>query len=174
MALKDCLRAIKDNAFFASEYPVVITFEDHLTSALQAKVAMVVQLYYIYIHKFKWKHGISFISILALNGWEDLRDQCLCYVWKMVTKMFGDMLYCPESDYLVEFPSPEALKKRVMISTKPPEHRESTHHNRSTSAGTRSTSSTTSTSTSSGFKQNSKDSEEDDEQTADDKVYLSN
>ena len=63
MALKDCLRAIKDNAFFASEYPVVITFEDHLTSALQAKVAMVVQLYYIYIHKFKLKHGISLISI---------------------------------------------------------------------------------------------------------------
>ncbi|XP_062013789.1 phosphoinositide phospholipase C 2-like isoform X2 [Rosa rugosa] len=34
-----CLRAIKDNAFTASEYPVVITFEDHLTSPLQAKVA---------------------------------------------------------------------------------------------------------------------------------------
>ncbi|KAK9279568.1 hypothetical protein L1049_013247 [Liquidambar formosana] len=27
-----CLRAIKDHAFSASEFPVVITFEDHLTS----------------------------------------------------------------------------------------------------------------------------------------------
>ncbi|KAK0604873.1 hypothetical protein LWI29_020386 [Acer saccharum] len=34
-----CLRAIKDNAFVASEYPVVITFEDHLTPNLQEKVA---------------------------------------------------------------------------------------------------------------------------------------
>ncbi|XP_024026735.1 phosphoinositide phospholipase C 2 isoform X2 [Morus notabilis] len=85
VALKDCLRAIKDNAFVASEYPVVITFEDHLTPTLQAKVA------------------------------------------KMVTKTFGNMLYCPLSDYLVDFPSPEILKKRVLISTKPPEYRESQH-----------------------------------------------
>ncbi|KAJ0021110.1 hypothetical protein Pint_32542 [Pistacia integerrima] len=34
-----CLRVIKDNAFIASEYPVVITFEDHLTADLQAEVA---------------------------------------------------------------------------------------------------------------------------------------
>ncbi|XP_021666257.2 phosphoinositide phospholipase C 2 isoform X3 [Hevea brasiliensis] len=73
-----CLHAIKDNAFHASEYPVVITFEDHLTPDLQSKVA------------------------------------------KMVTKTFGKMLFCPESDQMKEFPSPESLKKRVMISTKPP------------------------------------------------------
>ncbi|KAE8039275.1 hypothetical protein FH972_011703 [Carpinus fangiana] len=73
-----CLKAIKDNAFSASEYPVVITFEDHLNAILQAKVA------------------------------------------KMVTKMFGAMLYFPESEYITEFPSPESLKKRVLISTKPP------------------------------------------------------
>lgn len=36
-----CLRAIKDHAFDASEYPVVITFEDHLTADLQASVAKV-------------------------------------------------------------------------------------------------------------------------------------
>ncbi|CAN1221694.1 Phosphoinositide phospholipase C 1 [Linum grandiflorum] len=34
-----CLRAIKDNAFEVSEYPVVITFEDHLPPNLQSKVA---------------------------------------------------------------------------------------------------------------------------------------
>ncbi|CAA2934330.1 phosphoinositide phospholipase C 2-like [Olea europaea subsp. europaea] len=34
-----CLRSIKEHAFSASEYPVVITLEDHLTPDLQAKVA---------------------------------------------------------------------------------------------------------------------------------------
>ncbi|CAA0834405.1 Phosphoinositide phospholipase C 2 [Striga hermonthica] len=72
-----CLRSIKEHAFAASEYPVVITLEDHLTQDLQAKVA------------------------------------------EMITQTFGDMLFCPESD-LEEFPSPESLKKRVIISTKPP------------------------------------------------------
>lgn len=38
----------------------------------------------------------------------------------MVTKTFGAMLYRPESEYMTEFPSPESLKKRVLISTKPP------------------------------------------------------
>ncbi|KAK2659503.1 hypothetical protein Ddye_006036 [Dipteronia dyeriana] len=37
--LVKCLLAIKDNAFVASEYPVAITLEDHLTSNLQAQVA---------------------------------------------------------------------------------------------------------------------------------------
>ncbi|KAJ6424823.1 hypothetical protein OIU84_025567 [Salix udensis] len=37
-----CLKAIKDNAFQASEYPVVITFEDHLPENLQAQVAEMV------------------------------------------------------------------------------------------------------------------------------------
>ncbi|CAH9094151.1 unnamed protein product [Cuscuta europaea] len=72
-----CLKAIKNNAFVTSKYPVIITFEDHLDANLQAKVAM------------------------------------------MVKQTFGDMLFCPESD-LNEFPSPECLKGRVMISTKPP------------------------------------------------------
>ncbi|XP_062173233.1 phosphoinositide phospholipase C 2-like isoform X1 [Alnus glutinosa] len=73
-----CLKAIKENAFSASEYPVVITFEDHLNAILQAKVA------------------------------------------KMVTKTFGAMLYRAESEYIKEFPSPESLKKKILISTKPP------------------------------------------------------
>lgn len=36
-----CLRSIKEFAFCASPYPVVITLEDHLTADLQAKVAQV-------------------------------------------------------------------------------------------------------------------------------------
>jgi hypothetical protein len=39
----------------------------------------------------------------------------------MVTETFGAMLYSPESECIEEFPSPESLKKRVLISTKPPE-----------------------------------------------------
>lgn len=36
-----CIRAIKDNAFKKSEYPVVVTLEDHLPPELQAKAAKV-------------------------------------------------------------------------------------------------------------------------------------
>ncbi|CDP14020.1 unnamed protein product [Coffea canephora] len=73
-----CLRSIKEHAFSASEYPVVITLEDHLPQHLQAKVA------------------------------------------GMINETFGDTLFVPGSDGLKEFPSPEALKRKVMISTKPP------------------------------------------------------
>lgn len=41
MELIKCFRSIKEHAFVASEYPVVITLEDHLTPDLQAKVAEV-------------------------------------------------------------------------------------------------------------------------------------
>ncbi|CAK7331206.1 unnamed protein product [Dovyalis caffra] len=78
--LLKCLLAIKEFAFQASEYPVVITFEDHLLADLQAKVAEVT----------------------------------------MVAKTFGGMLYRPGTDPLLKFPSPESLKKKVLISTKPP------------------------------------------------------
>ncbi|GFZ19636.1 phosphatidylinositol-speciwc phospholipase C4 [Actinidia rufa] len=40
-------------------------------------------------------------------------------VAQMLTQTFGKMLFCPESD-LKEFPSPEDLKYRIIISTKPP------------------------------------------------------
>ncbi|XVF69005.1 hypothetical protein PTKIN_Ptkin11bG0046300 [Pterospermum kingtungense] len=73
-----CLTSIKEHAFSASPYPVIITFEDHLTPDLQAKVA------------------------------------------QMVSQTFGNMLFCPESDSVKEFPSPEELKYRIVISTKPP------------------------------------------------------
>ncbi|XP_059626485.1 phosphoinositide phospholipase C 2-like [Cornus florida] len=75
--LIQCLKAIKDHAFIASEYPVIITFEDHLTPKLQAKVA------------------------------------------QMVAGTFGDMLWRPDTDLEV-FPSPDSLKKKFIISTKPP------------------------------------------------------
>lgn len=73
-----CLKSIKQYAFFASPYPVIITLEDHLTPELQAKVA------------------------------------------KMVTEVFGDMLFHPEPHHFEQFPSPEELKYHVILSTKPP------------------------------------------------------
>ncbi|PIN17175.1 Phosphoinositide-specific phospholipase C [Handroanthus impetiginosus] len=72
-----CLKAIKENAFVASKYPVIITLEDHLTQDLQAKVA------------------------------------------KMMSETFGNILV-PRSECYLEFPSPESLKNRIIISTKPP------------------------------------------------------
>jgi len=39
--LNKCLDAIKEHAFAASPYPVILTLEDHLTPDLQAKVAKV-------------------------------------------------------------------------------------------------------------------------------------
>ncbi|KAJ7959651.1 Phosphoinositide phospholipase C [Quillaja saponaria] len=78
VTLIQCLKSIKEYAFVKSHYPVIITFEDHLTSDLQAKVA------------------------------------------EMITQEFGEMLYYPQSDCLAEFPSPESLKNRILISTKPP------------------------------------------------------
>nr|XP_043614788.1 phosphoinositide phospholipase C 2-like [Erigeron canadensis] len=76
--LLTCLKSIKNHAFSASEYPVVITLEDHLTTDLQAKVA------------------------------------------KMVHQIFGDMLFTPDKECLEKLPSPDFLRKRVIISTKPP------------------------------------------------------
>ncbi|XP_071711968.1 phosphoinositide phospholipase C 2-like [Rutidosis leptorrhynchoides] len=76
--LRKCFVSIKNHAFSASEYPVVITLEDHLTTDLQAKVA------------------------------------------EMVHQIFGDMLFTPDKECLEEFPSPESLRKRFIISTKPP------------------------------------------------------
>nr|ACJ85670.1 unknown [Medicago truncatula] len=69
VALIKCLLSIKEYAFVASEYPVVITLEDHLTPDLQAKVA------------------------------------------QMVTQTFGDILFCPTSETLKDFPHLIHLKK---------------------------------------------------------------
>ncbi|XP_061376618.1 phosphoinositide phospholipase C 6-like [Gastrolobium bilobum] len=84
VSLTKCLESIKEYAFVKSDFPVILTLEDHLTSKLQAKFA------------------------------------------EMATQIFGEMLYYPETDCLTEFPSPESLKNRVVISTKPPkEYQES-------------------------------------------------
>ncbi|GAB4831945.1 1-phosphatidylinositol phosphodiesterase [Ancistrocladus abbreviatus] len=78
VTLIKCLKSIKEHAFSASDYPVVITLEDHLTPDLQAKVA------------------------------------------QMLNQTFGDMLFLPGTECFKELPSPESLKKRIIISTKPP------------------------------------------------------
>lgn len=39
---------------------------------------------------------------------------------QMAIQIFGEMLYCPKTDFLTEFPSPASLKNMVVISTKPP------------------------------------------------------
>lgn len=38
----------------------------------------------------------------------------------MLAETFGDMLFVPECECLQEFPSPEELKYKIIISTKPP------------------------------------------------------
>ncbi|KAH0689458.1 hypothetical protein KY289_016816 [Solanum tuberosum] len=50
-------------------------------------------------------------------------------VAEAVIQVFGEMLYYPRSECLEEFPSPEELKHRIILSTKPPkEYLESKHH----------------------------------------------
>ncbi|KAH9609735.1 hypothetical protein KSS87_012725, partial [Heliosperma pusillum] len=73
-----CVKAIKDYAFSASPYPVILTLEDHLNPKLQAIVA------------------------------------------QMITRELGDMLFYPQKEISKDFPSPEELKYKVIISTKPP------------------------------------------------------
>lgn len=38
----------------------------------------------------------------------------------MISETFGDTLFAPGPEGLTDFPSPEALKRRFIISTKPP------------------------------------------------------
>jgi len=43
----------------------------------------------------------------------------------MLIDIFGEMLFCPENPHQMrEFPSPEELKNKILISTKPPESHE--------------------------------------------------
>ncbi|VVB09633.1 unnamed protein product [Arabis nemorensis] len=76
--LQKCLNAVKEHAFEVSDYPVVLTLEDHLTPILQKKVA------------------------------------------KMVSKTFRETLFQCTDENTECFPSPEALKNKILISTKPP------------------------------------------------------
>ncbi|KMZ66673.1 Phosphoinositide phospholipase C [Zostera marina] len=74
----DCLEAIKEHAFSASPYPVVLNFENHLTPELQAKAAT------------------------------------------MVKQTFGDLLFYPKISSMKEFPSPQSLMNRIIVSAEPP------------------------------------------------------
>ncbi|KAI3458550.1 hypothetical protein Pfo_015213 [Paulownia fortunei] len=51
---------------------------------------------------------------------DHLTPELQAKVAEMATQIFGEMLYCPESGCLEEFPSPEALKHKIVLSTKPP------------------------------------------------------
>lgn len=65
MELIKCLRAIKENAFSASPYPVILTFEDHLNPHLQAKVAQVLKYfpYAIYPSQLRFLVSVSIYLI---------------------------------------------------------------------------------------------------------------
>ncbi|XP_016468111.1 phosphoinositide phospholipase C 6-like [Nicotiana tabacum] len=54
-------------------------------------------------------------------------------VAEMVTQTFGEMLYYPQSECLEEFPSPERLKNRIILSTKPPKEYLESKNQRDTS-----------------------------------------
>lgn len=84
VAFEDCILAIKENAFVVTEFPVIITLEDHLPSSLQAVAARVLQ------------------------------------------QVLGGLLWMPPADTsMEEFPSPENLKGRIIISTQPPKIKDS-------------------------------------------------
>lgn len=54
-----CLKSIKEHAFSVSNYPVVITLEDHLTADLQAKTAEVSFLSYDTIDEINTLYSLS-------------------------------------------------------------------------------------------------------------------
>lgn len=39
----------------------------------------------------------------------------------MLTETFGELLFVPISGSMIEFPSPESLMRKIIISTKPPQ-----------------------------------------------------
>ncbi|XP_057788882.1 phosphoinositide phospholipase C 6-like isoform X2 [Salvia miltiorrhiza] len=51
---------------------------------------------------------------------DHLTPELQAKVAEMATQAFGDMLYVPESECLDEFPSPNELKHKIILSTKPP------------------------------------------------------
>ncbi|QHO43895.1 Phosphoinositide phospholipase C [Arachis hypogaea] len=62
----------------------------------------------------KVDHGCDHNYRRSFN--KDLRDKFA----EMATQIFGEVLFKPETGCLKEFPSPESLKNRIVISTKPP------------------------------------------------------
>ncbi|KAL6598718.1 hypothetical protein ACP70R_046116 [Stipagrostis hirtigluma subsp. patula] len=69
VSLIKCLRSIKEYAFVASPYPVIITLEDHLPSELQDKVAkMVLEVFGSILYYPKTDHLKEFPSPEELKG----------------------------------------------------------------------------------------------------------
>ncbi|XP_065880106.1 phosphoinositide phospholipase C 6-like [Euphorbia lathyris] len=67
------------------------------------------------------EHAFSFSPYPVIITLEDhLTPDLQAKVASMITETFWDMLYVPEFEYLEELPSPEDLKHRIIISTKPP------------------------------------------------------
>lgn len=115
MELNKCLDAIKEHAFVSSPYPVILTLEDHLTPPLQAKVAkvpfsIVFSLSEPPNHSMATLNSEQFPSLL-------INDRDLV---QLIKQKFGDMLFISESEQMAEFPSPDDLKGKIIVSTKPP------------------------------------------------------
>ncbi|OAY61066.1 phosphoinositide phospholipase C 4 [Manihot esculenta] len=67
------------------------------------------------------EHAFSFSPYPVIVTLEDhLTPDLQAKAAQMVMETFGNMLYYPESECLEEFPSPEDLKHRIIVSTKPP------------------------------------------------------
>ncbi|XP_077239444.1 phosphoinositide phospholipase C 4-like isoform X2 [Tasmannia lanceolata] len=67
------------------------------------------------------EHAFSTSPYPVILTLEDhLTSDLQAKVAEMVTHTFGEMLFIPEAECLEELPSPEALKERIVISTKPP------------------------------------------------------
>uniref|UniRef100_A0A0E0KY26 Phosphoinositide phospholipase C n=1 Tax=Oryza punctata TaxID=4537 RepID=A0A0E0KY26_ORYPU len=107
VGLMKCLEAIKEHAFVASPYPVILTLEDHLTPDLQSNVAKVHldHLTIFFLFFFFFFNG-------GIDRWISLTQ--------MIKETFGDMLYVSEYENMAEFPSPDDLKEKIIVSTKPP------------------------------------------------------
>ncbi|CAD6343860.1 unnamed protein product, partial [Miscanthus lutarioriparius] len=96
VVLTECLKSIKEYAFIASRYPVIITLEDNLQSSnLQKKAAKV--FLDVLGDVLYWPHA-DYIDVRG-NAYSNNKP-------------------------LKDFPSPDELMGAVLLSTKPPSHLE--------------------------------------------------
>uniref|UniRef100_A0A0E0DLF8 Phosphoinositide phospholipase C n=1 Tax=Oryza meridionalis TaxID=40149 RepID=A0A0E0DLF8_9ORYZ len=128
VGLMKCLEAIREHAFVASPYPVILTLEDHLTPDLQSKVAKVnTHLDHLTIFfSFFFLHLLTMVAA-SIDGFS---------LAQMIKETFGDMLYVSETENMAEFPSPDDLKGKIIVSTKPPkEYLQTKNDNEADEAG---------------------------------------
>ncbi|KAG1339106.1 putative phosphoinositide phospholipase C 2 [Cocos nucifera] len=64
------------------------------------------------------KKGLSLEAFFRYLTGDD--NSVLSHSLGMITQTYGEMLFTTKSEFLEEFPSPEALKMKIIISTKPP------------------------------------------------------